>query len=209
MEILTAAPAGRIRAGASIRKALSWAVLPCLAIGLLLGCASHTGMPLIVINSFTPAQGPAGTLVTITGAGLSNVSFLSVGEGAVPEYVIVGPNQINFTVPSTATTGLLTLNDSQDNQTSATPFTVTPQIVGLAPTSGPAGTEVKVTGGGFVGTTQVLFSGEPATGAGSAFFVVGANQINTFVGSDATTGPVQVVVGATTVAGPVFTVTTP
>ena len=201
METFSTAFAGRSKA------VLSWAVLPCLAATLLLGCGGHKGMPLINVNSFTPSSGTAGTPVTISGSGLTNVSFVAVGEGAVTQWTLINDTQINFTLPASATTGGLTLNDSQDNITTPQVFTVLPQVVGLAPASGPLGTEVKLTGAGFLGATQVLFGGETAAQPGSAFTVVNANQINAYVGSDASTGPVQVTVGGTTVTGPTFTVT--
>ena len=188
METFSTAFAGRSKA------VLSWAVLPCLAATLLLGCGGHKGMPLINVNSFTPSSGTAGTPVTISGSGLTNVSFVAVGEGAVTQWTLINDTQINFTLPASATTGGLTLNDSQDNITTPQVFTVLPQVVGLAPASGPLGTEVKLTG-------------ETAAQPGSAFTVVNANQINAYVGSDASTGPVQVTVGGTTVTGPTFTVT--
>ena len=201
MEIFSTALAGRCKA------ILSWVVLPCLAAALLLGCGGKKGMPNIVVNSFTPTTGVAGTIVSISGTGFNNVSFVAVGEGAALQWNLVNDTQILFTLPSTATTGGLTLNDSQDNVTTTQFFTVIPQVVGLSPASGPLGTQVKLIGGGFQGTTQVLFGGETAGTPGSAFTVQSPNQINALVGSDAVTGPVQVTVGTTTVTGPTFTVT--
>ena len=201
MAILSTAFAARCKA------VLSRAVLPCLAAALLLGCAGHKGMPIITINGCAPTQGAAGTLVSISGSGFTNVGFVAVGQGAVAEWTIVNDGQINFTLPASATTGGITMTDPQYNTTSAQVFTVLPEVVGLSPASGPLGTEVKLLGAGFMGATQVLFGGEAAAQPGSAFTVQGPNQINAYVGNDAVTGPVQVTVGGTTVTGPTFTVT--
>jgi len=201
MDILSTAPAARIR----FRAALSRSVLPVLAAALLAGCGgSHAQAP-VVISSFSPAQGLAGTQVTLNGTDLGVASFISFGEGAATEYTVLSGSQIVATVPASATTGPITVNGNQNVYTTPNTFTVLPQIVGLVPASGPAGTELKITGSGFSGATRVLFTGE--TGAGSAFTVVGPNQINVLVGGDAATGPVQVTAGGNTATGPAFTLT--
>jgi hypothetical protein len=206
MEIRTTAPASRTRTGSWLRKALSLAVLPVFAVGLMVGCGGkNKGMSPIILDSFNPTSGPQGTTVTLQGSGFTNVSTVSIGEGAVLEWTMVNDNQMVLTVPASATTGPLTLVDPEWNAITTAVFTVTPILSTVSPTSGPVGTEVKITGSGLVGATAVTFgSATPA-----AFTIQGPNQINAYVTSDATTGAVQVTVAGTVVTGPVFTVTQP
>ena len=207
MDNLSTAPAARIRARSWLRPASSWAVLPCLAAVLTTACSGHRPQAPIVITNFGPTQGLAGTNVILIGTGMAATSFVSFGDGEAKAFTILSGTEISATVPASATTGPITVNGNQNVYSTPTNFTVLPQIVGVVPASGPLGTEVKVTGSGFAGTTQVLFGAEPASGAGSAFTVEGPNQINVIIGSDATTGPVQITVGTSTVTGPTFTVT--
>jgi hypothetical protein len=78
-----------------------------------------------------------------------------------------------------------------------------PSISSFAPTSGPVGTSVTITGTGFTGTTSVSFSGTPAS-----FGVVSSTQVRATVPAGATTGRISVTTpdGTATSAG-VFTVT--
>jgi hypothetical protein len=204
MEISTTAPASRTRTGSWLRKALSLAVLPVLAVGLLVGCGGkNKGMSPIIVDSFSPTSGPQGTIVTLQGSGFTNVSTVSVGQGAALEWTMVNDNQLILTVPASATTGPLTLVDPEWNAITPNSFSVTPILSTVSPTSGPVGTQVKITGSGLVGATLVTFGS--ATQA--SFDIEGPNQINAYVTSDATTGAVQVTVAGTVVTGPVFTVT--
>ncbi len=79
-----------------------------------------------------------------------------------------------------------------------------PIINSFTPTSGPAGTEVTLTGGNFTGTTAVAFSGTPA----ASFTVDLDTQIRATVPGGATSGPISVTnaAGASASAGS-FTVT--
>jgi len=206
MEILATAPAARLRNRSWFRPALSRAVLPFLAGALMLGCGGSHGVPNVIVTNVAPTQGLEGTQVTLLGSGMHSTTAIAFGNGVAAEWSIVSDTQLIATVPASATTGLVTVTSSV-NVFPAGTFTVLPQIVGLVPASGPLGTEVKLTGSGFQGTTQVLFAGEPASGAGSPFTVEGPNQINVVLASDATTGPVQITVAGTQVTGPTFTVT--
>src|SRR4030095_12767239 len=92
--------------------------------------------------------------------------------------------------------------------TSGADFRVTvpvPAITGFAPTSGPAGTSVILTGTNFTGATLVAFNGTSAT-----FAVNSATQITATVPAGATTGVIQVTTPAGTASsGNPFTVTVP
>ena len=79
------------------------------------------------ISSFTPASGPAGTLVTITGTNLQNatgVNFFRNVAGA--NFTVVSSTQLTVRVPTGATTGTLTVLSGSGSNSSSTKFTVTP-----------------------------------------------------------------------------------
>jgi hypothetical protein len=66
---------------------------------------------------------------------------------------------------------------------------ILPKIPNLDPSSGPAGTQVGIVGGGFAGTTKVTFGGFAATN----FTVVSPSLIQATVPPGASTGKVGVV----------------
>lgn len=80
-----------------------------------------------------------------------------------------------------------------------------PSISGFAPTSGPAGTSVSISGSGFTGASAVTFNGTSA-----AFTVNSDTQITATVPSGASSGPIGVTApGGTATSGGSFSVTTP
>jgi large repetitive protein len=87
--------------------------------------------PAPTITSFTPAFGPAGASVTITGTNfsgtVSGVSFTTTGvsfNNVTATFVVNSATQITATVPSTATTGRIRVTNGGGTATSATDFTV-------------------------------------------------------------------------------------
>ncbi len=75
---------------------------------------------LLKINNFSPAAGPAGTVITVNGSGFSNASTATVGGGSAP-VTFVSATQIQVTVPATATDGVIAVaeNGSTVNSTSS------------------------------------------------------------------------------------------
>ncbi|MBD9616069.1 beta strand repeat-containing protein [Pseudomonas sp. PDM07] len=115
-----------------------------------------TGTPSIL--AFSPAQGPAGTTVTIDGNNFSStasqntVQFNGVTASSVtidPSY----PNRLTVVVPSAATTGPISVTTPAGSATSTTNFTITanqaPTITSFTPTIGTAGTAVTISGSNF------------------------------------------------------------
>ena len=159
------------------------------------------------ITSFTPTSGPAGTPVTVTGAGFTGATSVTFG-GASASYVVDSNTQISATVPAAATTGPIAVTTPNGTGTSAAIFTVPPPpptVTSFTPTSGSAGTLVTVTGSAFTGATSVTFGGA------SASYVVDSNtQISATVPAAATTGPIAVTtLGGTGTSAGSFTVTQP
>ncbi|WLG47334.1 Ig-like domain-containing protein [Pseudomonas sp. FP1740] len=115
-----------------------------------------TGTPSIL--AFSPAQGPAGTTVTIDGNNFSStanqntVQFNGVTASSVtidPSY----PNRLTALVPSAATTGPISVTTPAGSATSTTNFTIAanqaPTITSFTPTIGTAGTAVTISGSNF------------------------------------------------------------
>jgi hypothetical protein len=168
---------------------------------------SFTVLPTPSITSLSPASGPAGTSVTITGTnfgstqGTSTVTFS--GTTATPNSwsatSIVAP------VPSGAMTGNVVVTVSGVSSAGVS-FTVlpTPSITSVTPTSGAVGTSVTIAGTNFgstQGTSAVSFNGTAATGTSWS-----SSSITVAVPSGATTGSVTVTVGGVTSNGITFTV---
>jgi RHS repeat-associated protein len=167
-------------------------------------------VPNPVITSITPPEAPVGGTITINGSGFGPSQRISSGGSTVYvgsislNGVDVGAvswsdTSITATVPSTATSGSLTV--TKYNATSngmAITVEGIPTVTGLNPSSGPVGSTVVISGSGFGSaqrTSTVQFYGAAAT--------VGAwtdTQITAFVPPGAATGPVGIIV--TGVTGP-------
>ncbi len=75
------------------------------------------------IKSISPTSGPVGTVVTITGTGLTGASKVTV-DGKKASFTQVSSTEITVTVPSDAATGKIEVTTAGGSATSAT-FTVT------------------------------------------------------------------------------------
>src|SRR5207245_4435345 len=102
------------------------------------------------ITSFTPNNGPPGTTVTITGTNFDPVASKNeIKFNGVPATVTAAATTtITAIVPSSATTGPISVTTRGGTATSATNFTVIPApvITGFTPTQGPVGTAVTIFG---------------------------------------------------------------
>ena len=93
------------------------------------------------IASFTPASGPAGTPVTITGRDLDKVTGVRFGTGSLTlNFVAQSAGSLTVLVPVVAASGpLLLTNASGATVSTASAFTYTPRPAGLVATLAPAG----------------------------------------------------------------------
>ena len=168
------------------------------------------------ITSISPPEAPANGVVTITGSGFGasdryspdGVSITYVGfinfNGVTVGALSWSDTSITTRIPSNGTSGPVTV--SKYNATSnGVQLTVegAPTVTGLAPSVGPVGRSVILSGSGF-GSTQntstVQFNGVPATVSSW-----GDTQITAVVPPGTATGPVSVTVA--TVSGPTSTFT--
>ncbi len=158
-----------------------------------------------VISSFTPASGPVGTVVTLTGSNLTGATAVAFNGTAAASFRVVSATSITATVGAGSTSGLITVTTPAGTASSATPFLVglPPTITSFTPTSGAGGTSVSITGTNFGGTTQVTLNGTNV----ESFFVNSATQLTVVLNNDATTGLLAVTtpLGRATSATP-FTV---
>ena len=141
------------------------------------------------ITSFSPASGPAGTSVTISGTNFTGTTAVRF-NGSIASYIITSATEIQATVPTGATTGPLSVTTGGGTATSASSFTVVipaPTITGFTPAIGVVGSIVTISGTGFTGATAVTFHGSAA-----GFTVISATTIRATVPTGATSGPLSV-----------------
>ncbi|SHG86868.1 NHL repeat-containing protein [Chryseolinea serpens] len=172
----------------------------------------HEEIAPLSIASLSPAQGPAGTMVTITGIGFSTTTTANtVTFNGVPATITLATgNQLIATVPASATTGVVKISTG-GKEVSGPVFTVTQPssltVTGINPASGPTGIDVTLTGTGFSTTAaqnKVKFNGATAVVKSAT-----ATQLVVMVPANATTGTVSVQVADKTVTGSMFTVLSP
>ncbi len=141
------------------------------------------------LTSFTPASGRAGTNVTLIGTnfrGATNVNF----NGKAATFSIINNTNIQATVPSGATSGLIQVMTPDFSCVSTGIFKVLPTIYGFTPVFGRPGTNVVIMGANFnVGTPSVWFNGVKAQTVSGVSF----GQLTAVVPAGATTtGPISI-----------------
>lgn len=78
------------------------------------------------ITSISPATGPVGTVITITGTGLNGVSSVRIGRRALTSVTGVSATSVTAVISAGATTGPIVLSNSFGSDFIASGFTVTP-----------------------------------------------------------------------------------
>ncbi|WP_242926236.1 IPT/TIG domain-containing protein, partial [Pontibacter vulgaris] len=161
------------------------------------GTYTVTGAP--TITSFTPASGPVGTVVTVTGSNFTGATQVYVGNGMATAFTVVSDTELKVTVPALASTGRIVVRTSNGQVTSSGTYSVTgaPVITSFTPASGPVGTVVTVTGRHFTGATQVYVGNGMAT----AFTVVSDTELKVTVPALASTGAIRVITNKGQVIG--------
>ena len=99
------------------------------------GCTSTTSCR----TSLTPASGPTGTAIEITGDHLDGATRVAFGSARAVQYTIVSASEIDATVPDGATTGLVTVTTPGGTAASPSPFTVTTVSTGRSGGGGGGG----------------------------------------------------------------------
>jgi YD repeat-containing protein len=154
------------------------------------------GSAAVSILEFSPNAGPAGTSVTITGAGFG----AGVGDNAVTfngvsaTVVSAAPNRLVAVVPAGATSGPIGVTSPSGSAVSTDSFVVgpgsAPTISGFTPTVGTVGSAVTITGTNFetaAGGNKVGFNGYLGAVSSATPTAIGA-----MIPSTATSGHITV-----------------
>jgi hypothetical protein len=142
-----------------------------------------------VITSFSPASGPIGASVTITGSNFVDITQVAFNGVAVSGFTVDSATQIRTTVPNGSTTGAVSVTNSAATGNSLTDFVVEgpPSVTAFTPTQGIIGSSVTISGDNFNGATEVSFNGTSAT-----FTVESNTEIHAVVPIGGTTGLISV-----------------
>ncbi len=146
-----------------------------------------------VVGSLSPASGPVGQVVTITGTNLSGVFAVSFNGTAAVAGTLLSPTLLQVVVPAGATTGPVVVTTPGGAGSSVGVFTVTsvgpaPTISSYAPAAGQrTGQPLLVTGTNLAGTTAVSIGGTAAV-----FVVNSTTQLTVTVPASASSGPLVV-----------------
>ncbi|MCD6051087.1 MAG: domain, repeat protein, partial [Verrucomicrobia bacterium] len=155
-----------------------------------------TGEP--VIRSFTPTVASVGQSVTIDGGDFTGVTNVLFNGQPAASFALTALNQVQATIPATATTGLIKVQTPGGTATSTNNLITGagPIVTGFSPSAGPSTKPVIISGTGFFnggGAVTVKFNGVTV-----AATVTADNQIQTTVPASATTGPISVTRGTNT-----------
>ncbi len=153
--------------------------------------------PQQAISSFSPGEGPVGTVVTVNGSGFvgSNLAWVGAAHNAVVQ--VISDTQIRVTIPAGATTGAIGIFNPARAAFTAASFTVTsatpasyPQqaISSFSPGEGPVGTVVTVNGSGFVGSNLAWVG----AARNAVVQVISDTQIRVTIPAGATTGAIGI-----------------
>ena len=137
------------------------------------GASAYAYDAVPTITSLSPATGPrtGGTVVTLTGTGLTRASAVRFGATTTTDVVRVSSTTLRVTAPAHATGPVDVTVTTPGGTSAATPATRyaygrPPVVSGLSVTAGPltGGTVVTITGTDLAEATQVRFGSVPATG---------------------------------------------
>jgi hypothetical protein len=125
-----------------------------------------TYKPAPVINSFSPAGGPIGTTVTITGEHFANVQQVTFGGVNAASYTVVSANTIMAVTANGGIGSIAVVTDAGYAYSSGSfnfQYPV-PEIISFTPASGMPGYEITIKGKDFVpGRTRVYFGNTEAS----------------------------------------------
>lgn len=132
--------------------------------------------------------GQEGSTVEILGQGLTGSTEVSF-NGTSAQFQVVNNTYLTATVPAGATLGPVTVTTPSGKLVSHAAFRVLPHITSFSPASGPAGTQVTITGTGF---TQALGVGFGDTVPATNLKIMSDTEVIADVPAGAKTGPVGI-----------------
>jgi uncharacterized repeat protein (TIGR03803 family) len=146
--------------------------------------------------------GPVGKSVGILGSGFSSATSVMF-NGTPASFHVVSDTYMTATVP-TGETGFLRVTTASGSLISKNVFRVTPKILSIAPSSGPVGSSVVITGSGLIQATSITVGGVRVT----AFTVNSDTKVTIKVPTGAKTGKITLTTPGGKATGSIgFTVT--
>jgi hypothetical protein len=170
--------------------------LLALAFATLLALPSAGWADGPTITSVSPNAGPegGGTLVTITGTGLSDETEVDFGIFPALNVSVVSDTEITATTPLAPPGAVdVTVDTPEGSVTSSQAYVYgAPSVTSVSPTSGPTagGTSVTIDGSDFTPTSTVDFGGNPALNV----VYVSPDQLTATAPATGSGGPVDVTV---------------
>jgi len=156
------------------------------------GTATLPGyISLPTITSFNPTQGTEGTVLTITGTSLTDITGVTVGGVPVISFTILSSTTIRAIVGPGATGSVTVTKPGGSSTLGGFTWFAPPVITSFNPASGPVGTTVTITGTGFnptPGNNTVYFGATKATVTGGT-----GTSLTVIVPYGATFSPISVV----------------
>ena len=155
------------------------------------------------ITSFSPASGPVGTSVVVTGTNFTGTTSVTFNGTVAPGFTVDSPTQLTVNVPGGATTGVITVTNGSGQASSATSFTVTfaPVVVTTAgPTTAPEQVTTAVDA-----LLTVTDADSPALASASVSIssgLVSGEDVLTFAAAPGISGAYAAGTGVLTLTGP-------
>lgn len=146
----------------------------------------------LIIKSFSPATGIAGTKVTITGLNFIGTTAVSFGGVPAASFIVDSSTSITAIVDTGATGNVQVTKSNAFNFLPGFTFISAPIITSFSPTSAGSGDTLTITGNNFSGISAVNFGGTPA----ASYYALSNTTIKAIVGEGAS-GKIS----ATTIAG--------
>ena len=148
-------------------------------------------VPVPTLGGFTPLRGITGSKATISGTGFEGVTSVKFNGTPASSYSVLSATSISATVPDGATAGPVSVTTPSGTATSVASYIVTLSVTGFQPTSGRAGTRVKISGVGFnLRTTPIVrLNGKKMTNVRVS---VGGKKVAATVPAGATSGKITV-----------------
>jgi IPT/TIG domain len=149
---------------------------------------------------FTPASGPTGQTITITGAGLDDATSVDFGGGKSASATNQTATSLKVVVPAGATSGPLTVHTPEGTAATSASFTVTFSVTGFTPSAATYNHDVEITGIGLTGVSAVSVNGLACSITSIASD--GLSMHVTTPGSGNLNGPLLVTKGTVQIAAP-------
>lgn len=107
------------------------------------------------VSGCSPSAGRAGTVVTLTGTGLTGVKAVTFGGTPAIKFTVVSDAQLRATIPRRASSGKIRVFKGTSSGTSTTSYEIKPNVASVTPVSIRRGGRIVIAGSGF-GTRRSL-----------------------------------------------------